>query len=533
MISLRWLENRCGVGEGVKHFLFEDIPESTGWPQVFGSVALFVLLVQAFTGVLLALDFAASPGDAYDSVSFIVRDIPAGRIIRGLHHWGASMMIAMVVAHAVQVFVYGAYKKPRELTWLVGVGLLLLMLAFGLTGYLLPRDNRAYWGTIVTTQIAVQAPVIGRLMERLLAAQNGIGTVTFTRFYALHVLVLPVGALMLTALHLLLVRKHGVTPSLPGQQRKIQFYPRQALKDTLAIFVVFLALLIAAVALNVPGERIADPTDTSYVPRPEWYFLFLFELLKHFHGAFEPLASIGLPSLAILLLISIPFLDKSPALSVKNRGWAAAICAAAFAGWGILTATALWSTPRVATTAALQSGYERALAFPPNDLAGFTYFRRSRCSSCHNLIEGSPKEGPTLATVNDRRPPQWSEAHIRSNSGRQNGSPELSPAEVSALAQFVAKVKPEQAEELQRLPFDVLAGADIFTRNLCQSCHRVNNWGGAIGPSLNGLSKRRSRIWVEKHFLQPAVMSPGTVMPPYHFSKQEQDALINYLYELQ
>ena len=141
--------------------------------------------------------------------------------MRGLHHWGASMMIVVVVLHMVQVFLYGAYKKPREATWMVGVVLLLLTLAYGLTGYLLPWDNRAYWGTVVTTQIAAQAPVLGPYLARLLGGEGAIGVVTFARFYGLHVLLLPPATVLLIVLHVFLVRKHGVAP-LPGDEAAAQ-----------------------------------------------------------------------------------------------------------------------------------------------------------------------------------------------------------------------------------------------------------------------------------------------------------------------
>ena len=126
---------------------------------------MFLFMVQAFTGILLAFNYAPTPGDAYNSLKYIVTEVTGGRLIHGLHHWGASMMIVVVVLHMTQVFVFGAYKKPREATWMVGVVLLLLTLAFGLTGYLLPWDNRAYWGTVVTTQIAGQVPLAGVLSQ--------------------------------------------------------------------------------------------------------------------------------------------------------------------------------------------------------------------------------------------------------------------------------------------------------------------------------------------------------------------------------
>ncbi|HKE29498.1 MAG TPA: cytochrome b N-terminal domain-containing protein, partial [Bryobacteraceae bacterium] len=265
-----WLDHRTGIHTAVRQFLYEEIPASSGWHQVFGSVAVFLFLTQAFTGVLLAFNYAPTPGDAYNSLRYILTELTGGRLIRGLHHWGASMMIVVVVLHMMQVFLYGAYKKPREATWIVGVVLLLVTLAYGLTGYLLPWDNRAYWGTVVATQIAGQAPVLGSYLTRLLGGSGPVGVVTFARFYGLHVLLLPPATLLLIGLHVFLVRKHGVAPA-PGDEilpRK-QFYPVQVFQDTVAIFVAFAILFTLAVAVRVPLEQLADPTDTSYVPRPE------------------------------------------------------------------------------------------------------------------------------------------------------------------------------------------------------------------------------------------------------------------------
>ena len=213
----RWLEHRTGIQTAVRNFLYEDIPASSGWHQVFGSVAVFLFLTQAFTGALLAFNYAPTPGDAYNSLRYILTELTGGRLIRGLHHWGASMMIVVVVLHMVQVFLYGAYKKPREATWMVGVVLLLVTLAYGLTGYLLPWDNRAYWGTVVTTQIAGQAPVLGPYISRLLGGGGAVGVVTFARFYGMHVLLLPPATMLLIAVHVYLVRKHGVAP-VPGDE---------------------------------------------------------------------------------------------------------------------------------------------------------------------------------------------------------------------------------------------------------------------------------------------------------------------------
>jgi ubiquinol-cytochrome c reductase cytochrome b subunit len=160
------------------------------------------------------------------------------------------MMIVIVVCHMIQVFVYGAYKKPREATWMVGVVLLLLTLAFGLTGYLLPWDNRAYWGTVVTTQIMGQAPIAGPYLSRLLGGSNGVGVVTFARFYAMHVLLLPPLTMLLIGVHVYLVRKHGVGSCVVETKPPKKFFPEQVFKDTLAIFAGFMLLFFMAIVVR-------------------------------------------------------------------------------------------------------------------------------------------------------------------------------------------------------------------------------------------------------------------------------------------
>src|SRR5580698_11024861 len=283
-----WLEERTGVESGIHHFLYEDVPASAGWHQVLGSVAMFAFLTQVFTGILLALNYAPTPGEAYNSLRYIVTELTGGQMIRGLHHWGASLMIIVVVLHMAQVFLWGAYKKPRETTWIVGVLLFLLTLAFGLSGYLLAWDNRAYWGTMVTTRITASAPG-GAVLLRLLGTDgNSIGRVTFARFYGAHVTLLPLITGLLILFHVILVRKHGVAPA-PGDESKPKkkFFPEQVFKDTVAIFLWCVGVALMVAFVKVPLGHVADPTDTSYTPRPEWYFLFLFQMLKLFQGPLD------------------------------------------------------------------------------------------------------------------------------------------------------------------------------------------------------------------------------------------------------
>lgn len=533
--ACRWIEQRTGLETKVRDFLFEEIPASAGWPQVFGSVALFLFFTQALTGILLALNYAPTPGDAYSSVSYIVREVTGGKMIRGLHHWGASLMMITVVLHMLQVFLYGAYKKPREATWIAGLVLLLVTLAFGLTGYLLPWDNRAYWGTVVTTRLASQAPFIGPYLSNLLGAANGIGVITFSRFYALHTLLLPLLMIAIVALHVYLVRRHGVAASASDSPRKQRFYPSQAYRDTVAVFVAFLSLFFMAALVNAPLEGIANPNDATYVPRPEWYFLFLFQALKYFHGVLEPVGSIGLPTAAVAALIAIPFIDRSRARALNQRRIAMGFAVVALAGWGALTAEAIVSTPKAAyrgssTEVAAQTWAQ----FPVEEVAAVGYFRKQRCSACHNLGAGEPKPGPNLNGAKVHHSPEWLAQHFNSQ-GRVSASEtsaNLSISEINALSLMAAKLTAEKAAILESAPSQLTEGAEIYLENGCGGCHKVNGAGGDAGPSLNGVSKRRSGDWVTRHFLSPSALSPGSIMPPYRFSKREQAAIVFYLFSL-
>jgi ubiquinol-cytochrome c reductase cytochrome b subunit len=420
-----WIEHRTGLIGGIDHFLHEEIPASSGWHQVLGSVALFLIMVQALTGILLAFNYAPTPGEAYDSLRYILTALTAGSLIRGLHHWGASMIIVVVVLHMVQVFLYGAYKKPREATWMVGVVLLLVTLAYGLTGYLLPWDNRAYWGTTVTTQIAAMSPVLGPYLTRLLGAASGVGVVTFARFYAVHVLILPPATILLVVLHVFLVRKHGVTPTIGDELKRPQrFFPVQVFKDTVAIFLAFALLFTLAVAVHVPLEQVADPTDNSYIPRPEWYFLFLFQMLKLFNGPLEVIGAVVLPGLAVLTLILAPFIDRGKLVKVSRRFVAIAIVLLAGIGWSALTMAAVKSTPPQEAAVDFSHPTEW-LKLTPAQMAtstlpdvpafvlqGAAVYQKNHCNACHSVNGEGGKIGPILNGLSKRQSRSWVQDHF-------------------------------------------------------------------------------------------------------------------------
>lgn len=531
---LSWFEERTGLPSAIEHFFLEEIPASSGWHQVFGSVALFSFMVQAFTGILLAMNYAPTPGEAWNSVRYIMTELTGGPMIRGLHHWGASIMIVVVVLHMVQTFLWGAYKRPREATWMVGVILLLLTLAYGLTGYLLPWDNRAYWGTVVATQIGASIPGAGPWVQRILASENGIGVATFARFYAIHVLLLPPATMLLVGLHVFLVRRHGVAPTAGDTAPKKRFFPGQVMKDTVAIFVVFAILFTLAVTVRVPLERLADPTDTSYIPRPDWYFLFLFQLLKYFQGSLEIVGSVILPNLAIVGLLLTPFIDRGAAKRVGQRTAAMGVVALAALVWTGLTLAAVKSTPPTpAIDVTLMQGPEAWQQLTPMELAGVGHFRSENCSGCHT---GQRALGPDLLHRTKNRTADWLIAHFKNPAAVAPGSQmppiQLATAELNSLAAFLMKLTPANAKSLESAPAFAVEGAMIYEKHRCGMCHQVNGAGTKLGPGLNGLAGRRSRDWVEEHFVNPQKMSPGTSMPPYKLNSRDMDRLTSYVMAL-
>lgn len=221
-----WLTERTGVNQVWEALFKRKIPEAQGpvsWLYTLGSATLFVLTLQAVTGALLAMNYVPSPEHAYESVRYIDQEVLLGRLVRGLHHWGASFMVVLAALHMLRVYFMGAYKYPREVTWMTGVALFLIVMGFSFTGYLLPWDQKAYWATAVGINISGQTPVVGPAAAKILMGGSELGAATLTRFYALHVLVLPAAVGALVGLHLFLVVWHGISepprrrsPGSPG-----------------------------------------------------------------------------------------------------------------------------------------------------------------------------------------------------------------------------------------------------------------------------------------------------------------------------
>src|SRR5664280_319772 len=316
---LDFLASRFGLVSLWRAFADEPVSVRRAWLFTLGSAARAVFLVQFVTGFALALAYAPTPDHAWESVKAIQTRLFAGGLVRRLHHWGASAMVVLAVAHMARTFAFGAYRRPRELNWLVGLALLVLVLGFGFTGYLLPWDQKAYWATVVGTKVPAALPFVGPAASRLMAGGPAVGAATLTRFYALHVVLLPLLAFAFISVHLLLLRRHSHAGPTTEPDPKEPFFPFQAARDGVVTLAVILALFWLAARHPAPLERLADPTDTMSVPRPEWYFLPLFQLLTYFKGPLEPIGTVVLPGRSMLLLALVPWLDRGASRRPRDR----------------------------------------------------------------------------------------------------------------------------------------------------------------------------------------------------------------------
>jgi menaquinol-cytochrome c reductase cytochrome b subunit len=229
---LEWVEERSGFVGLVEAFLFRNVPRDTSWLQTLGSSLLVVFLFQATTGVLLAMNYDPSPAGAYNSIRFITDDATLGWLIRGMHKWGSTVMVILLFLHMARTFFFGAYKYPRELTWISGAILFILVMAMSFTGYLLVFDQRAYWATVVGVNINGTAPILGPYLADFLKAGPEFGGQTLSRFYSLHMLVIPGGIFTFIFIHMWLVVKLGVTSPPWSKSRYDESVAREAVEST-------------------------------------------------------------------------------------------------------------------------------------------------------------------------------------------------------------------------------------------------------------------------------------------------------------
>jgi len=314
-----WLDRRTGIRGLLHHALDEPIPGGARLAYVFGSGLLFLFLSQVITGVFLALYYVPSADHAHTTVAYIVKEVSSGSFIRSLHVYGSSAIIVVLLLHIGQTILFGSYKRYRELLWLAGCVLFALMLGMAFTGYLLPWDQKAYFATAVGTNILTELPVIGAWVKQFVRGGSDLGTLTISRFFVAHVFLLPAGIFAFVGAHVWLFRKAGAAgppvPPRPGTTES--FYPRQVLMDV--AFTAVLILALGLLAWFVPAELgpEANAADTRFLPRPEWYYVPVFQWLKYWPGERALLGIVIIPAVLAALFAALPFIDRGS----ERRPW--------------------------------------------------------------------------------------------------------------------------------------------------------------------------------------------------------------------
>jgi len=472
--ALRWIDERIDIAGLRRALLDRKMPGGLTWWHTLGSATLTVFLVQVVTGIALAMYYSPSPDHAYDSIRYLERTVVSGATLRGIHHWGASAMVVLVLAHMIRVFSMGAYKYPREMNWVLGVFLLFIVLGFSFTGYLLPWDQKAYWATQVGTNIAGTTPVIGPVLVKLLRGGGQLGAATLARFFALHVLLLPMLLFLIVLLHLAMVVRQGIAPRTAVLEKDaprftndpaypqyyqteytkskgagVPFWPNILYKDVVVGVVVVVILVILARATGAGLEAPADPSDTLYVPRPEWYFLPLFQLLKVVPGSWESAVAVGFPTAIVFVLLLLPFFDRRSLRSLANRPAAVACLSITLAGSGLLIGSALREEPEttiVPESSHPLSGIERS---------GRVLFQRQQCSSCHVIAGQKPPEkkedvpdSPDLTEVGLKHSTAWLHSFIEDplrfhadSKMPAFGPPTLTHQEIEEITRYLATLR--------------------------------------------------------------------------------------------
>ncbi len=534
-----WLDERTGHRALVRAALDEPVPGGARWAYVWGSALTLSLVVQAVTGWLLMSAYAPSATTAWASVHHITFTMRAGWLVRGVHHFGAQAMVVLLALHLGQTAIHGAYKRPREVNWFLGLGLLFLTLAFALTGYLLPWDQKGYWATRVATNIAGTIPLVGGFAQRLLVGGPEYGHLTLTRFYTLHVAVLPAATALLLLGHVALFRKHGVTPP-PDADTSVadRFYPKQVAKD-LAVGIAVLAVVFI-LALREHGAPLDAPADpaSDYPARPEWYFLALFELLKHLRGALEPIGAVGVPALVVGYLVALPFLDKKATTALRPRlGLLAPLLLVILGAGGLTFASLRGDAGDAAFQAARKDASERAAraialakdGVPPEgplamlradpETRGADLFAKE-CATCHSLGSLAPPEGkataPDLTDFGTRawvkrvlERPDADELFGKTPFKGMMPSQVHPPADPEAARSFTALTPEEQEaiasflEAQQRGEKAAGTPGEKLVKSRCNTCHRIDGETldeDSLAPELRGWA---SVAWIEEQIARP------------------------------
>jgi ubiquinol-cytochrome c reductase cytochrome b subunit len=459
-----WFDSRLKIAAPVREAVEHPVPRNTAsWWYVFGSAALVVFLLQLATGILLALTYVPSAGEAWSSLQALNHEIALGWFIRALHGWGSNFMVAIVLIHMMQVFLFGAYKFPRELTWILGVFLLLMTLGMAFTGQVLRFDQDAYWGLGIGASIASRVPIAGPAIVKLMLGGPIIAGATLSRFFALHVFVVPGLLIAFVSLHVLMVLTLGINEwPMPGRAVKratylsdyheltkkdgAPFFPYAVWKDL--FFAAFVLLAVAACAVyfgpfGPTGQP--DPTIIQTVPKPDYFFLWLYALLSLLPPSLETPALLIGPVVAIIALLLLPFLSGEGEKSWRRRPIAVLTV--------LLIAVTLGTFTRLAEFAPW-SPHMNAWSsnpVPPQFLRGTTALERQgalvfqvkQCRNCHALGETGGERGPSLDSVAVRLTQDQLIRQVIQGGGNMPAyGKNLSPPETTALVAFLETLHP-------------------------------------------------------------------------------------------
>jgi len=459
-----WLEERTGIGGALAPILAHAVPRSTAsfW-YVFGSATLILFVLQIATGICLALVYVPSADQAYQSLLYLNHGAHLGWFLRAVHFWGSNAMVLVMIVHMIQVFLFGAYKYPRELTWICGVFLLLCTLGMAFTGQVLRWDQDAYWGLGIGASIAARAPGIGPGLVSVLLGGPIIGGRTLSRFFTVHVFVVPALLIALIGIHLWLVLRLGVNEwPMPGRlvdrmtYRKryeeevhrdgVPFFPVAARKDMIAMAVIVLGVLICAAVFGPHGPRgFPDPTLIDTAPRPDFFFLWLFALLALLPPWTETFILLVGPLVGVGFLVALPFLSGTGEKSWLRRPGSVLAVIVILLTVGTLTGlgtTSPWS-PVMDGWSATPVPISYVKGRSPLELQGALALQSKQCRNCHSLGGEGGLRGPALDGVATRLTRDQLIRQVLQGGGNMPAyGKNLQPAEVTALVAFMQTLRP-------------------------------------------------------------------------------------------
>jgi len=459
-----WLERRLQFEGPIKDPVLHPVPKSTAsWWYVFGSASLTLLILQIVTGILLGLVYAPSASDAWNSLEVLNHQLPLGWFLRAMHGWGSNFMVAVVLIHMAQVFLFGAYKFPRELTWILGVFMLLMTLGMAFTGQVLRFDQDAYWGLGIGASIMGRVPFAGGQLVHLMLGGPIINGSTLTRFFALHVFILPGTLLAFTALHVWMVLKLGINEwPMPGRivRREsyvreynelahtdgIPFVPGAVWKDLVFSAAVLFAVAVCAAVFGPYGPKgIPDPAIINTVPKPDFFFLWIYTVLSYLPPELETPFILIVPVIGVAILVALPLVAGIGEKSWWRRPVAVfsvmfiAICFAVFTDLGTYTP---WSPEMNAW-----SGAPVPVSYldnrTPLERQGANVLQEKQCRNCHAIGNMGGRRGPALDDVATRLTEDQMIRQVLLGGGNMPAyGSALSPAETTALVQFLRTLRP-------------------------------------------------------------------------------------------